>query len=52
MPIWVQRADLLLSQLGQPSYSLDTLDRLPTERKKWLLVDGLNEVRSSKRLNK
>jgi len=41
------RADLLLSELGQPKLSLEALDRLSAGQEKWIFIDGLNEVRSS-----
>lgn len=41
------RADLLLSEFGHPSLSLSKIDQLRPELTKFIVIDGLNEVRSS-----
>jgi hypothetical protein len=43
----VSRADLLLSELGQPKFSLEKLDSISADQEKWIFIDGLNEVRAS-----
>lgn len=41
------RADLLLSELGQPPRSLIGIDQQPAEVLKYIFIDGLNETRSA-----
>ena len=41
------RAELLLGELGTPSQSLSQIDSIEARKPKLIIVDGLNEVRSS-----